>query len=77
MLDPWWNPAIEQQAVDRAHRIGQENRVFTYKFITKDTVEEKILALQQHKTSLSNNLITTEESFVKTLSKEDIDSILA
>ncbi|WP_225000035.1 DEAD/DEAH box helicase [Cesiribacter sp. SM1] len=77
MLDPWWNPAIEQQAIDRAHRIGQENRVFTYKFITKDTVEEKILALQQHKTSLADNLITTEESFVKTLSKEDIDNILA
>ncbi len=77
MLDPWWNPAIEQQAIDRAHRIGQENRVFTYKFITKDTVEEKILALQQHKTNLADNLITTEESFVKTLSKEDIDSILA
>ncbi|MBW3544410.1 MAG: DEAD/DEAH box helicase, partial [Bacteroidetes bacterium] len=77
MLDPWWNPAIEQQAIDRAHRIGQENQVFTYKFITKDTVEEKILALQQHKTSLADNLITTEESFVKTLSKEDIDSILA
>ncbi|AHM61460.1 snf2-related protein [Flammeovirgaceae bacterium 311] len=77
LLDPWWNPAIEQQAIDRAHRIGQENRVFTYKFITKDTVEEKILALQQHKTSLADNLITTEESFVKTLSKEDIDNILA
>jgi hypothetical protein len=77
MLDPWWNPAIEQQAIDRAHRIGQENQVFTYKFITKDTVEEKILALQQHKSSLADNLITTEESFVKTLSKEDIDSILA
>jgi SNF2 family DNA or RNA helicase len=77
LLDPWWNPAIEQQAIDRAHRIGQENRVFTYKFITKDTVEEKILALQQRKLSLADNLITTEESFVKTLSKEDIDSLLA
>ena len=44
ILDPWWNPAVEAQAVDRAHRIGQQNKVFTYKFITKDTVEEKILA---------------------------------
>ena len=77
MLDPWWNPAIEQQAIDRAHRIGQENRVFTYKFITKDTVEEKILALQQHKVGIADSLITTEESFVKTLSKEDINNILA
>ena len=77
ILDPWWNPAIEQQAIDRAHRIGQENRVFTYKFITRNTVEEKILALQQHKVQLADNLITTEESFVKNLSKDDIDSLLA
>lgn len=77
ILDPWWNPATEQQAIDRAHRIGQENRVFTYKFITRNTVEEKILALQQHKVQLAGNLITTEESFVKNLSKEDIDSLLA
>ena len=77
ILDPWWNPAAEQQAIDRAHRIGQENRVFTYKFITRNTVEEKILALQQHKVQLAGNLITTEESFVKNLSKEDIDNLLA
>lgn len=76
ILDPWWNPAIEAQAVDRAHRIGQENTVFTYKFITKNTVEEKILALQQHKKRLAADLITTEESFVKKLSKEDIQNIL-
>ncbi len=76
ILDPWWNPAVEAQAVDRAHRIGQENRVFTYKFITKNTVEEKILRLQQNKLKLANELITTEESFVKNLSKEDIASIL-
>ena len=49
ILDPWWNPAVEAQAIDRAHRIGQENRVFTYKFITRDTVEEKILRLQRNK----------------------------
>jgi SNF2 family DNA or RNA helicase len=76
ILDPWWNPAAEQQAIDRAHRIGQENRVFTYKFITRSSVEEKILALQQHKVQLAHNLITTEESFVKNLSKEDINSLL-
>ena len=76
ILDPWWNPAIEAQAVDRAHRIGQENKVFTYKFITKDTVEEKILALQRKKKKLAADLITTEESFVKSLSKEDIQSLL-
>ncbi len=76
ILDPWWNPAIEAQAVDRAHRIGQENKVFTYKFITKDTVEEKILALQRKKKRLAADLITTEESFVKSLSQEDIQSLL-
>ncbi len=76
ILDPWWNPAIEAQAVDRAHRIGQENKVFTYKFITKDTVEEKILALQQKKRKLAADLITTEESFVKSLSTDDIQSLL-
>ena len=76
LLDPWWNPAIEAQAVDRAHRIGQENTVFTYKFISKNTVEEKILALQKNKIKLASELITTEESFVKNLSKEDISNLL-
>jgi superfamily II DNA or RNA helicase len=76
ILDPWWNPAVEQQAIDRTHRIGQTKNVFIYKFITKDTVEEKILALQQRKLSLSRALITTEESFIKSLSAEDIKEIL-
>jgi SNF2 family DNA or RNA helicase len=76
LLDPWWNPAVEQQAIDRAHRIGQENKVFIYKFITKNTVEEKILKLQQKKVKLAADLITTEESFVKDLSKEDIELLL-
>ncbi|HVD98198.1 MAG TPA: DEAD/DEAH box helicase [Cytophagaceae bacterium] len=75
ILDPWWNPAIEQQAVDRAYRIGQKNKVFTYKFITKNTVEEKILNMQRGKQKLASDLITTEESFVKNLSREDISSI--
>jgi SNF2 family DNA or RNA helicase len=75
ILDPWWNPAIEAQAVDRAYRIGQKNTVFTYKFITTNSVEEKILNLQKNKQKLANDLITTEESFVKNLSKEDIASI--
>jgi SNF2 family DNA or RNA helicase len=76
ILDPWWNPAIEAQAVDRAHRIGQVNTVFTYKFITKNTVEEKILALQKSKQRLANELVTTEESFVKSLSKNDVLALL-
>ncbi len=77
ILDPWWNPAVEAQAVDRAHRIGQKNKVFTYKFITRDTVEEKILMLQQRKLKLTTELITTEESFMKQLTREDIEQMLS
>lgn len=77
ILDPWWNPAIEAQATDRAHRIGQQKTVFKYKFITKNSVEEKILELQRSKQKLFNNLITNEESFVKSLSKDDILALLS
>jgi SNF2 family DNA or RNA helicase len=76
ILDPWWNPAIEAQAIDRAHRIGQHRTVFTYKFITKNTVEEKILALQQSKRQLANNLISNEEGFLKSLSRENVLALL-
>ncbi len=74
-LDPWWNPAVERQATDRVHRIGQENRVFVYKYIVKNTVEEKLLNLQEHKKELSDTLITSEKGFVKQLSKEDLHII--
>jgi superfamily II DNA or RNA helicase len=77
ILDPWWNPAIEAQAVDRAHRIGQDRTVFTYKFITKNTVEEKILALQRTKKQLADDLISNEEGFIKSLSREDVLNLLA
>ena len=76
ILDPWWNPAVEAQAIDRAHRIGQKKKVFTYKFITRNSVEEKILMLQQKKLKLTQELITTEESFMKQLTKEDIAQML-
>ncbi len=77
ILDPWWNPAVEQQAIDRSHRIGQVKNVFIYKFISKDSIEEKILALQGMKKSLASSLITTEESFVKSLSKADISELFS
>jgi len=77
ILDPWWNPAVEQQAIDRSHRIGQTKNVFIYKFITKDSVEEKILALQDRKKTIANQLVTTEESFVKSLTTNDIKELLA
>lgn len=76
LLDPWWNPAVEQQAIDRAHRIGQTKNVFIYKFITKNSVEEKILKLQKKKKNLFNSLITVEDSFEKSLTAEDIKALL-
>jgi len=71
-LDPWWNPAVEMQASDRAHRIGQERPVFVYKIIARDSVEEKILQLQDKKRALVQNLIATEAGFFKSLTREDV-----
>lgn len=76
LLDPWWNPAVEAQAIDRAHRIGQENKVIIYKFITRNTVEEKIMLLQSKKMVLAGELIGTEENFVKNLNQDDISALL-
>ena len=76
LLDPWWNPAVEAQAIDRAHRIGQENKVIIYKFITRGSVEEKIMALQDRKLALAGELISNEESFMKNLDNEDIRALL-
>ena len=73
IVDPWWNPAAEQQAIDRAHRIGQQRKVFAYKMICKDSVEERILQLQQRKKNLADDLIQEDSNFVKTLSREDIE----
>ena len=77
LLDPWWNPAVEAQAIDRAHRIGQQNKVLTYKFIAKDTLEEKILALQESKMKIAQDIITVEESFVKSLTATDIRKLFS
>lgn len=76
LIDPWWNPAVERQAQDRTHRIGQTKKVFTYKFITQNTVEEKILDLQRKKTLISDSIIKIEESFVKKLQVADIENLL-
>ena len=77
LLDPWWNPAVEAQAIDRAHRIGQENKVIIYKFISRNSVEEKIMALQNRKLALAGELISTEESFMKSLDQDDIAALLS
>ncbi len=73
LVDPWWNPAAEQQAIDRSHRIGQEKKVFAYRMICRDSVEEKILQLQERKRSLAADLIADDAGFVKTLTREDVD----
>jgi non-specific serine/threonine protein kinase len=72
LVDPWWNPAVEQQAIDRVHRIGQTKRVFAYRMICKDTIEEKIIQLQDRKRALADDLISTEAGFLKKLTKDDI-----
>ena len=72
IYDPWWNPMAEKQAVDRAHRIGQKRSVNVYKFITKNSIEEKILALQETKGNLFDNLITEDNGFFKRLEWEDL-----
>lgn len=72
LFDPWWNPAVETQAIDRTHRIGQTRKVIAYKMIVKNTVEEKILELQEKKKNLVQEIITTESKFFKSLSKADI-----
>jgi len=76
-LDPWWNPAVEMQASDRAHRIGQAKPVFIYKIITRETVEERILQLQEKKRALVKSLIATETGFFKALTKDDVDILFA
>ena len=71
--DPWWNPAVEMQATDRTHRIGQDKNVFVYKFITKDSVEEKILYLQEKKKQLVQEIISTDSSLLKNITQKDIE----
>jgi superfamily II DNA or RNA helicase len=75
ILDPWWNPATESQAIDRSHRIGQKNKVFAYKVIAKDTVEEKILSLQNKKRNLADSLINQDVSLLKNLKFSDLQDI--
>lgn len=72
LFDPWWNTAMQQQAIDRTHRIGQQKKVFAYKMICKDSIEERIIEIQQRKKQLSDDLVTEDDGFVKSLSEEDI-----
>lgn len=71
-VDPWWNPAVEQQATDRAYRIGQTKNVQVIKLVTKGTIEEKIYDLQQQKISLIDSIIQPGETFINKLTKEEV-----
>lgn len=77
IVDPWWNPAVEQQAIDRTHRIGQTKNIFAYRMICTDTVEDKIIKLQEKKRKLATDLITDDEGFIKSLTKEDVDYLFS
>jgi SNF2 family DNA or RNA helicase len=77
LLDPWWNPAVEAQAVDRAHRIGQTRQVFAYRLIARDTVEEKVLELQKTKRDLAAAIISQDNSLIRNLHREDLELLLS
>jgi len=77
ILDPWWNPAVEAQAIDRTHRIGQTRRVFAYRLIAQDTVEEKILELQKSKRKLADALNSADDSVIRNLTTEDLQLLLS
>ncbi|HLK01752.1 MAG TPA: helicase-related protein, partial [Streptosporangiaceae bacterium] len=77
LLDPWWNPATEAQAVDRTHRIGQTRNVMVYRLIAKDTIEEKVLALQQRKAELFASVLDDGEAFGGALTVEDIKTLMS
>ncbi|MFI5388698.1 MAG: DEAD/DEAH box helicase, partial [Candidatus Eremiobacterales bacterium] len=77
LYDPWWNPAIERQAIDRTHRIGQTKPVTAYRLVTLGSVEEKIQALQGRKQALADSVIATDSAFAKSLTREDLDDLFA
>ena len=77
LLDPWWNPAVEAQAIDRAHRIGQTHKVFAYRLIARDTVEEKVLELQSTKRELAAAIISADNTPLRNLKREDIELLLS
>jgi SNF2 family DNA or RNA helicase len=72
IVDPWWNPAVENQAIDRCYRIGQDKKVIAYRMICKDTLEEKIMNYKGKKQAVADAIIQTDESIMKQISKDDI-----
>ena len=76
-FDPWWNPAVEDQATDRAYRIGQKRTVYAQKLIARDTVEEKVLALQRKKKAVIDATLETDEQVIEKLSWDDVRDLLS
>jgi SNF2 family DNA or RNA helicase len=77
ILDPWWNPAVETQAIDRAHRVGQTRQVFAYRLICRNTVEEKIAELQQQKRELADAILEQNNSLLQNLTTDDLRLLLS
>jgi SNF2 family DNA or RNA helicase len=77
LLDPWWNPAVEAQAIDRTHRIGQTKPVFAYRLIARGTVEEKVLALQESKRELADAILGGNNRIIAELKREDLEMLLS
>lgn len=77
LLDPWWNPAVEAQAIDRAHRIGQARHVFAYRLLARDTVEEKVAELQQSKRELADAILNADSGLIRSLRAEDLELLLS
>ena len=77
LLDPWWNPAVEAQAIDRAHRIGQSRRVIATRLVARDTVEEKVLQLQEGKRALADAIVRADDGMLRTMTREDLELLLA
>ena len=75
--DPWWNPAVEDQATDRAYRIGQTKKVFVYRLITKNTVEEKIQKIKGRKRDLVDSVVSIDRNITKSLTMEDLEDIFS
>jgi SNF2 family DNA or RNA helicase len=77
LLDPWWNPAVEAQAIARSHRIGQERNVFAYRLVCRDTIEERVLELQEKKRELAASILDGVGAMVRDLTREDLERLLS
>jgi SNF2 family DNA or RNA helicase len=77
LLDPWWNPAVESQAIDRAHRIGQTRPVIAYRIVARGTIEERVLELQEKKRGLAEAILREDHGGMGTLTREDLELLLS